>query len=287
MKAFRLAVILAAAVMLLTRASAAYAGDDVVGTLPEKLRMSEGSSRETAVDSTTAQFSLGSAASDAARIAGDADVAVLFGGDMFNNIMGGNVSWSAVKDAFASDRELGAAIITSAELFNLLEFGFSHIVVGEDEKIDRTASSFYGFPQVSGFRVTFDASAPALSRITEIVLDDGRSLDPADTLTALRIAAPTGMFEGGYGYPILPYAPLEITQAQALAALIASGSPLYGEAADKRIQVIGDAERFAIGSSQVRSILLVSALALSAIVLAGAKRKRASRTNLDEFIDSH
>ncbi|MDR1299320.1 MAG: 5'-nucleotidase C-terminal domain-containing protein [Oscillospiraceae bacterium] len=290
MKSLKIALsVFLAALMLSAPPGAAIAARDADGggRLFEILRMGAGTSAETFVDSTNAEFSLGAAAADAARAATGADIAVVLGGDLLRNIQSGAVYPTDVSEAFARDRVLGVAEVSAAQLFALLEHGFSHVALAEDETIDRAASSFYGFPQVSGLRVTYDASAPPYGRITELTLDGGETLAPEDARDVIRLAAPAELLDGIFGYPPLPYVLSGATQISALSDFIASGPPVYGDSAGERVRVIGDKAALVSNTAEARWMLFAAATALAAILIVFRRKKHVSLTDADDFMDSH
>lgn len=82
-------------------------------------------------------------------------------GDLEQDLPVGEVRWEDVTRAVNEDRQLAEAEITPAQLYALLEELLSHLSVDlADESLDVEASAFAGFPQVSGFLLTVDASAP-------------------------------------------------------------------------------------------------------------------------------
>ena len=262
--------------------------DVVVGELGEILRCSEGVTAEEYIDSTSGQFSLGSATADAMRRLAKTDIAIYNGGELYRNILNGDVTWGTIKSAFTAQRQLGAASITPKELCEILEYGFSYIELNESEQIDHIQSSFDGFPQVSGFSVEYDVSALPYERISTITLSDGRILDSTDSETIITLAATTYMLEGGYGYSCVEYTAIESTQAQALADYINTGIPvLYADESGYRQKTIGSDDNRLFGTPTKRFVLLASTVGLAVIISMSTWKKYAHKKDLDEYIDSH
>ncbi len=260
----------------------------VVGQLGEILRCSEGVTLEEYVDSTTGQFSLGSATADAMRLLAKTDIAIYNGGELYRNILSGPVTWGTIKSAYTTQQQLGVASITPKDLYEILEYGFSYIQLNAAEQIDHSNSSFDGFPQISGFSVEYDVSALPFERIRKIALSDGRTLDRNDDATIITLSATTYMLKGGYEYPAVEYTTLEATQAEALAEYINSGiSEKYADETGYRQKAVGtDDNRFIVTTTE-RFVLLVSVVGIGFIISMSTWRKYAHRKNLDEYIDSH
>lgn len=185
---------------------------------------------------TVAQTTLGGAAADAARQLTGADIAILNGGDFYGNLQPGEVSEKDIEAVFLEDRYLAVTTVTCGELRGILEHGVGAITVSDNETIDRDASSDGRFPQISGFTFTYDASAPAGSRVVSILNEQGRELDGS---AALTLAATAHMLSGGYGYDeISGYRLSDISLPAALGAYIAQLGTLDEPSAD-RITVIG------------------------------------------------
>lgn len=208
---------------------------------------------------TTREMALCDTIADAMCSVGGTDIAILNGGDVIHNLDGGEVTWGELQALFLEEKTLAVTEITGAELRELLELGVSHAVVDMPaEVLDAEASSFDGFPQISGFSFRYDPTAPIGERVMEITGPDGTELDPEDTLT---LTATETMLSGGYGYPVFAAERLDVTQAEALAEYFTDGvlrAPEMG-----RITCIGLGDRFFVA----RPLVLLIALAAILIVL--------------------
>ncbi|NLV50974.1 MAG: hypothetical protein GXY20_09830 [Clostridiales bacterium] len=153
-------------------------------------------------DARSQECTLGDAVADAVRAALEADIAVVCGGDLINNLLPGEITWDGLRAVFKEDRPLAVAAVTPKELRGILEGGLSHITLDETETIDRVASAYDGFPQISGFMLSYDVSAPPGMRVYEIRLN-GEKLDLEDDMTVLKLAATEHMLSGGYGLPVI------------------------------------------------------------------------------------
>lgn len=143
--------------------------------------------------STVEETPLGDVTADAVRQATGADVVILNGGDFAANLQGGEVRPADIQALFYENRNIACLELTEYQLRQWLEHGISATVVGEDERIDPAASSFGGFPQVSGLTLEFDPTAPVGARI--------RSLSVENAEYPLTVACTDFMAAGGYGYP--------------------------------------------------------------------------------------
>ena len=175
--------------------------------------------------SLSGESTLGSAAADAVRLAAGSDFALLCGGQFAANLEPKTVTYADICRLFADgDAGLTVVRVTPKALRQLLEHGLSRITLDETESIDRAVSAFGGFPQISGFTLTYDASAHPGERVMRICLD-GRKLDLEDDSTVYTLALPAAVAEGAYGYPARPGTGLSVTLAEAMADYVASGVP--------------------------------------------------------------
>lgn len=196
----------------------AWNDDEVVGNLGVILKAS-GKAQATASECT-----LGAAAADAIRSASGADIAIVCGGDLYSNLLPGEITWAEVQSAFSTEQEIGIASVTAAQLFSLLETSVSHATLVEGTyDLDYEASAFYGFPQISGFTLQYDMSGNPGDRVYLVQLEDGTRLYGDDNETRLTLCASVEMLSGAYGFTGVEYTALGITEAQALAQYIAEG----------------------------------------------------------------
>lgn len=215
-----------------------FTAGDYVGVVPLTLDGAKSSypgSQET---------SLGSLAADALRAASGADIAVVNGGDLVTGLESGNTYWEDVLSVFAENRALAAAEISGAQLKDILEISVGHIVTDTlTERIDKQASDYGGFAQISGFTFKYDASAPAGERILYAELSDGTPVDFSSGTPAMTISATAAMLSGEYGYEPLDHRVLQYGLADALAEYI-SGDSLNFSSDEyvSRIKVVGARE---------------------------------------------
>lgn len=242
----------------------AYEGGDIVGTV-ETLQQATNDH-----GCTTAEMRLCDTVADAARQACGAQAAILNGGDFFHNLQGGEATWDDIRGLFTEDRPLAVAEITGRELLAMLEYGVSHAAVNvSTETLDVEASSFEGFPQVSGISFSYDPTAPVGQRIISAELSDGTLVLPG---TTLKLAATEYMLSGGYGYPSTDFQSAGVTLAEAVAGYFDDGmlrNPVMG-----RITVIGLNDRFALP----RGTIFVVSVALIMISFSVTKIRRRSKT---------
>ncbi len=223
---FKSLLALAAAAFLLIAApitAYAYNGDDIAATVPRLLTAT--SDR----DARVLECTLGDAVSDAVRVATDADIAIINGGDLVRNLLPGDITWDALKATFKEDRILATVNVTPKTLRNILEAGLSHITIDNTEAIDIAASAYDGFPQISGFVLKYDASAPAGQRVYEVKYG-GEPLDLEADQPVLKLAATSFMLSGGYDLPVVEGAtPSAQTLSEAMASYMNQDMPDYVE----------------------------------------------------------
>jgi 2',3'-cyclic-nucleotide 2'-phosphodiesterase (5'-nucleotidase family) len=205
---FAIAVLL---VVAMPAAAFCSSGTDIAGTVPRLL---------TAISDENAQChecTLGDAVADALRIYLHSDVAIVCGGDLVRNLPPGEISWDELRGAFAEDRVLATVSVTPKQLRAILEAGLSHITLDASEKIDDKASAYGGFPQISGFALSYHAAFPPGERVKEIRID-GKRIDLDDDVNTIKMAATEFMLEGGYG---LPRVAASTVSDMALSAIVA------------------------------------------------------------------
>lgn len=217
----------------LTKPASAWEENDVVGILPERLRTLQEE------QAGCGPSELGGLVADCIRWAAQTDLAIVPAGDLEQDLPVGQVRWRDVAQAIHEGRRLAVAEITPAQLYMLLEELLSHLSVDlTADSLDDEASSFDGFPQVSGFALTVDASAPVGERVYRVALVDGTALDREDENTVLTIASTSHLFSGGYGStPIDGWAALDHTLGEALALALGSGEIAVNDL--ERMRIIG------------------------------------------------
>lgn len=222
---------------------------------------------------------LGSYVADAVKTVTGADIAIVNSGDIVNDLAAGAVTLDDIRGVFAEDRELVTAVITPRELWPMLETALSRIVVDpETESIDREASDFGGFAQISGFSIKYDASARAGERVYSVSLADGTTLLPEDDETQISLAATKYMLGGGYGYAYDgEYAEADMTLFGALAGYIRSGGGGAAGITDGRVTALGTAEG-TISEAFPRWLIILSSAGVSAIfLLVNTQRRTAEK----------
>lgn len=164
----------------------AAADGALVGTLSAPLNAFSGRTLDTFARSTADETPLGNAAADAAMTACRTEFAVIAGGNLTASLEAGPVTKENVSAAVA-DRMLYTAEVSPAELKALLEECLARIVMGEDEYIDRDASEYACYPQIAGFRLKYDASAPVGERVMSIRPEGEQELNLEETEKTMRL----------------------------------------------------------------------------------------------------
>ncbi len=255
---------------------------DILADLDMEMPIGWSTQTLSATDRTTAksdESTLGDAVADAVREQAGADIAIVNGGDLKDDarLPAGNLYQSDIENCFADDRQIAVAEITPKQLYAMLENGVSHIELDwETTDILHEQSAFDGFPQVSGFRFRYDASAPEDTKMQWVKLDDV-TLDPDDDTTILTIAASEYFLSGGYDSPpVDSYEVLDLTLSQAFVRYAENGIETNYENED-RMSVIGCSENTII--SHIPIVILV--LACVVIGMAGFFRQRSRRESGD------
>lgn len=211
---------------------------------------------------------VGSFAADAVSYAANSQLAIVNSGDLRGDLGQGAMSRESVRSVFTDDRALAKTELTAAELFNLLEALLSNITVDmQTERIVRQDSDFEGFPNISGFRLTYDASAPPYERIVSITLSDGTAVNPNDTQTLYSLAASEELLSGSYGNAGFGSTPAGITLSDALYDYIAQYGREPLQLDWERIKVIGASENNIADMLPTPVLILGAALMIIASVL--------------------
>lgn len=226
--------------------------------------------------SLSAETQIGDLAADAALFAAEADIALICGGNLGRNILGGDAAYSDCRAVFKEDKRLAVVSVSPAELKDILEVGVSHIVLNDEELIDREASAWGGFPQIAGFELEYDASSLPGGRIRWIRIN-GQKLDTADNAARLSLCVSEDMLNGQWGYPAMSGgAVLNITYSEALFSYIQSHSDVTPSNTDSRIFSCGSKDNNLLESMHIAPLLL-----LIAVFIFGAVRSRSFKKHYD------
>ena len=231
-KAVTVFIAIIIAIVTIKPVLASDSDDGIAGRVPQLLTAT--SDRNSKISDCT----LGNAVADAVCLALDSDIAIICGGDLLKNLLPGEITWASLRATFPEDRRLATAVITSNELLNILERGLSRITLNDEERIDAIASEYDGFPQISGFTVIYDATAPVGGRVLEIKIGE-HVLDVGNNTYNIKLAATKHMLEGGYGLPPVEedIVVSEITLSIAFAAYMKNGMPDYRETTPRVIPI--------------------------------------------------
>lgn len=203
----------------------------MIGTIPWLLSASG------AKNALYEECNLGDAAADALLRTADCDIAIVNGGDLCANLLPGDLTQSELEESFSAGRTLAVAEVTPRILVRILEGAVSHVALS-GRSIDAAASANGAFPQIAGFRFTYDPGAVPGQRIASLKIGD-TSVDLDDNTTVLRLAATVYMLSGGYEQPTIEaYQTLDCTLTDAMADYIAAGLDDYSRPAN-RITAIG------------------------------------------------
>lgn len=266
MRRFLIALFLVMSFILPVGSALAYSDDTVLGTV-EFLQQATNN-----YGCTTIEMELCDTVADAVRSACNTQISIVNGGDFIHNLEGGEATWGDILFLFSENRTLAVAEISGADLLEILEYGVSHAVVDMSaETLDIEASSFDGFPQISGFSFAYDPTAQVGQRIVSAELSDGTLISADMTLT---LAASEYMLSGGFGYPAVAYQSTGITLAEAMAQYFDGGT--IGDPTMRRITHIGLSDRFTVSRSK---IAFVSVAGVMACFCFGKIRKKSKKEN--------
>lgn len=230
--------------------AAAAESSERIGTVFDLL------SRDCAGYSETA---LGDAAADAMAFQTDADLAILPAGALQGNLRGGQVSREEIYHAVDGGMELAVAQVTPAQLYSLLEYGLAELTVDDTECLDTDASSSEWFPQISGFDLWIDASAPVGERVYELRID-GNVVKRDGEGTFTLCTSFTWLCQMG-----IPGTAIDASPASALEAYIAAGQ-LEDSVTQGRIRILGTLDDNFMNSLPPFVILIVFAVVVVSAV---------------------
>ena len=150
-----------------------------------------------------ADVSLGSYAADTIRHAAGTDFSLLPSNLLGLNLQPGAITGEALAQSFPRNEPIYVISHTPALLREYLEVSASTLTLDKEESLDREASDWGGFLQVSGLKVIYDVPAPVGDRVYEVTLNDGTELDLTDSKTVFTAAVPACLLDGTCGYPSL------------------------------------------------------------------------------------
>lgn len=256
--------------------SLAYEDGDTVTTLSSLIN---GKASQGSVYSETA---LGDIASSALLYVSGADAAIVCGGDLHAVLAAGDVTWADILAVFPDNKKVATCKVTSAQLFAMLEHGIGYVVIGEDEKTDKEASAFDGFPQVAGITMEYDVSAEPGKRIKYAYIGD-RAVAKYDHQTVFTICATEEMLSGGFGYDAYDYEPMEEGLADCLARFLKEGEYTASTVSSRRMVTLGTVDTPLIP----RGVLFMVGLfiCLCCYISSKARRRAAPDRSLNSYID--
>jgi 2',3'-cyclic-nucleotide 2'-phosphodiesterase (5'-nucleotidase family) len=277
---FKRMAALAAVLLLLAMPAARAAGGSgqaLAGTVPRLLTATSDKNAR------CVECTMGDAIADAVRKYLGADIAIVCGGDLKANLLGGGITWDELRSAFAEDRPLATATVTVRQLREILEAGVSHIRMNASERIDEPSSVYDGFPQISGFTLYYDASAPVGGRVHDIFVDNEKLKLDDDTKT-VTLAATAFMLEGGYGLPSVDHAvPSGLTLSDVTARYMNDGMADYLTTGD-RIRPMGTAD--GVLSGTLIAGIIVVAITISVFGRVGKVRRISNSRHYPKMEDA-
>ncbi len=202
----------------LFRAAAAPGGGAAVGTVPTLLASS--GKQNGAYEECT----LGDALADAMTRHTEAEIALVNGGRLKGNILQGPVTEADIAEA-VEDCEVAVVTVSAGDLRAMLEICLSHVVTDGKGGYDADASAGPLFPQISGFRVTYDPSAEPMARVSRLTVGDGKTEEDAGRM--LKLALPLPLCEGELAAFCSGAAGTDETLLSLLKTYIASGMDDY------------------------------------------------------------
>ena len=182
---------------------------------------------------------LGSYAADTMRQAAGTDFAFLPSGLLGLNLQPGEVDEAALALSFPEDETVYSVTLTAEQLREVLALSGSRLTVNKAEQLDRKASQWGGFLQISGLRVTYNVPALPERRIWSVQLPDRTELN-LDGDFIYTAAVPASMLDATYGYGgILAQEGRAIGQLRELLARRIAAEGIDGEPEGIRVTLYG------------------------------------------------
>jgi len=250
---------------------------EVVGTVP---RLLIATSDQNALYE---ECTLGNALADAMVIYTGADMAVINGGMLTGNLLHGDVTRANIAECIAEDCVLAVANVNAQQLYAVLENAVSHVVIDDSRCYIPEKSKHEAFPQISGFRIAYDPSAPYGDRVARVTFNN-EPIDVNDTETTYTLVSTVNFFDGEYGTPkIENYTVLEDTLYSVFESYIRDGMEDKYEIVEKRVYAMG------VNSSQNSkryTIFTVIGILLILFVLIPKPWKRRSADSFEDTINN-
>lgn len=145
---------------------------------------------------------LGSYAADTMRQAAGTDIALLPTGLLGLNLPSGPIDSEALALSFPADETVYTVTLTAPELREILEISAAPLCLNEEETLDRDASTWDGFLQLSGLHVIYNVPSLPGNKLYELKLDDASEPDLTSEALTFTAAVPASLLDGSYGYPV-------------------------------------------------------------------------------------
>ena len=182
------------------------------------------------------QSNIGSTLADVLREDTGTDIALFPAGDIAGGIPGRELTSEDIAAVFSEDRVIAVTELTAPELKDILEISCSHAAIDGKQYLDKGASAWDGFLQISGCAYVYDVTAPAGDRVLRIQVD-GADIDMDDTSLRYTAAASGELLSGQYGYPRMESSSTGRRYTDTLKSALSSGALTRPE--DERIRVAG------------------------------------------------
>ncbi len=129
-------------------------------------------------------------------------VALENGGGVRATVQAGSITVGDVLNILPFGNTIAFKEVTPAQLYAIAENGVSK-VVSQDTATGQIAGADGRFPQISGFKFSYDPRNAAGSRVSSITLSNGTKIARSDTSTKLVLVSNDFEIAGGDGYDIL------------------------------------------------------------------------------------
>lgn len=182
--------------------------DELAGPVEEIRSEASGASSEVVLDGDRSicrveECNLGNLIADGMRWETGTDLAIMNAGGIRRDLPAADLSIGDLIELQPFGNTIATMDITGADLVAALENGVSRITLNDAGEVSRDGASGR-FPQVSGFRFSYDPTQEAGSRVTsvEIQQEDG-SFVAVDEMASYSMTVGSFVAAGGDGYSVL------------------------------------------------------------------------------------
>lgn len=222
---------------------------------------------------TVCESELGRLVADALRTGTGSEAAMVAGGELRGGLPKGALTEEDLRAVLPEASEVLLLEVSGEDLWETLEYGLSFSVLDDAESLDREASEFFGFPQLSGLEVEYDVSQLPGQRIRWIRRSSGEDISP-DSKEILTLAV-SEYFLQTPGYDRLQTLPREESARSTADYLVeyVQREIHIAPATVNRIRAVGTAENGLIQELGILPFFPLLIILILLVTIPGNKKK--------------